>query len=99
MTTGFQASDSNGNVRFQVTDYLARSLGIIAVSSASTGGSASDPNLALGTPWAIFFPSGRGSNSVRCIVTVSSNTVSWTFGGNYANTGQNPDGFIVYGVK
>lgn len=99
MSSGVQCFDVNGAVRFQASDYLARSLGVIQVVGANGAGSVTDSRLAGGVGWAIFFPTGRGSKSVRCLVSVNSSSVSWSFGGVYANTGYNPDGFIVYGIK
>ena len=99
MTSGFQCFNSSGGLQFQLTDYLARILGKIQVVGANGNGSFTDPNLTTGTPWALFFSDGTGSILVPCAVTVSGSVIYWTYGGQYANTGINPSGFILYGVN
>ena len=100
MAAGIECYDAAGNLTFAATDYLGRVLGTINIVGANGNGSLTDANLLAGMPWAIFFSDGSGSVAVPCIVTCSGQTITWTFGGSYANTGSNnPGGFILYGIK
>lgn len=99
MAIGIECYDAAGNLTFAATDYLGRVLGTINVVGANGNGSYTDANLLAGTPWALFFSDGSGWNYVPCVVTVSGQTINWNFGGQYANQGNNPSGFILYGIK
>lgn len=98
MTAGLQCFEPNGRLTFSATDYLGRVIGTVAVNGGGNG-SVVDPRLAAGTPWAMFFSDGSGEIYVPCIVSVSGQTITWTFGSQYANQGINPGGYIVYGIK
>lgn len=99
MPTGIECYDAARNVTFSATDYLGRVLGTINVTGSAGNGSYPDPALLSGTGWALFFSDGTGVSYVPCVVTVSGQIINWTFGGNYANQGLNPSGYIVYGIK
>lgn len=100
MAAGIECYDGAGNLTFAATDYLARVLGTINVSGANGNGTYTDANLLSGTPWALFFSDGSGAGSVTCVVGITGSVINWTFGGSYANqSGFNPSGFILYGVK
>lgn len=99
MTAGIECFDAQGNLTFAATDYLGRVLGTIPINGASGNGSFTDPDLLSGTPWAMFFSDGSGAFYVPCVVTISGQILNWNFGSQYANQGNNPSGFILYGVK
>jgi hypothetical protein len=100
MGLGIECYDASGNLTFSADDYLGRVLGTINVVGANNNGSFTDANLLSGTPWALFFSDGSGAGSVTCVVSVSGNLINWTFGGlNANNSGFNPSGFILYGIK
>ena len=99
MSAGLQCFNASGVLSFQATDYLARIVGVISITGANGNGSFVDAALSGGTPFALFFSNGSGSIYVPCIVTVSGQTIYWSFGGQYANQGNNPSGFIIYGIK
>ena len=99
MSAGLQCFNASGVLSFQATDYLARIVGVISITGANGNGTKTDSNLSGGTPFAMFFSNGTGSVFVPCIVTISGQTVNWNFGGQYANQGNNPSGFIIYGIK
>lgn len=97
MTAGLQCFDGSGRLTFSATDYLGRVIGTLNINSVN--GSYTDPRLAAGTPWAMFFSDGSGEIYVPCIVVVTGQTITWTFGSQYANQSTNPSGYIIYGIK
>lgn len=100
MGIGFECYDASGRLTFGASDRLGRVLGIISIAQGSASGSLTDANLANGDPFAIFFRDGSGARTVSVTAAASGQTVSWTFGGPYANQGSNnPGGFIVYGIR
>jgi hypothetical protein len=100
MGMGFECYDASGRLMFSASDRLGRVLGVINLVAGNASGSLTDSNLLSGDPYAVFFRDGSGSRFVPCAVTVSGQTVSWTYEGPYANQStNNPGGFIVYGVR
>jgi hypothetical protein len=98
MAAGVECYDQYGNLTFSATDSLGRVLGIFNVNGATNGGTYNDAALLRGRPFALFFSDGSGYAHVNCTTQVSGQTISWSYGGAYANTGNNPSGFIVYGI-
>lgn len=91
MTTGLLCYDANGNLTFQLTDYLPRVLGSIPYTG-NVDGSLTDTNLSGGTGFAIL-RSSSGYKIPR--VYVSGNTVYWQWSAAYY---QGADGYILYGL-
>ncbi|WP_428719143.1 hypothetical protein [Undibacterium curvum] len=91
--------DKNTNqILFDTSSRLGRFIGKIEVNGAAGNGEYSDPRLANGKPFALFFSDGSGSSTVVCLASVSGQIIKWEFGGYGANNGENPSGYILYGV-
>lgn len=98
MGAGIECYDGLGNLTFAATDSLGRVLGTINVTGSSGNGSYTDAAILNGRPFALFFSDGTGYAYINCVTSISGQIISWTFGGQYANTGHNPNGFIIYGI-
>lgn len=98
MAAGLECYDEYGNLTFSAADSLGRVLGIFNVYGGTNGGAYNDPALLHGRPFALFFSDGTGFAYINCVTSIVGQTISWSYGGAYANMGNNPSGFIVYGI-
>ena len=100
MSAGIEFFDKNGRLTFSATDHLGRVLGIVHLPGADGDGHLDDGRLQEGQPFAVFFSDGnRWGELIHCIATVSGTRIHWRYGGPYANQGNNPGGYLVYGIR
>lgn len=94
MPQGLQCWDASGNMTLDITDRLTRYLG--EVYTGTTDGSITDVNLSTGTPWFVMRDTSNfeSFNEAPCTLSISGNTISWTFGSTGARTNKK----IIYGV-
>lgn len=79
MTFGIQINDSAGTALLDPTQRVTRVLG--SVTTGTTAGSATFSYTAAGgTPWYSLICTSYANSITRPNVTISSDTLSWTFG-------------------
>lgn len=85
MPQGLQVFKSDGSLRVDITDRLARIVGSQTVVLGTPGSVTVD--LAYGNPWAVILPGGSMWNEPP---SISGNTISW---------GTQSAGLLYYGVS
>lgn len=101
MAAGLQCFDASGNLVVDITSRLPRFVGS-AVVDGSGNGSATNANLAAGTPWYVFQPSQLwgfiNMDVSRPIFSLSGNTISWTYSPGAGAHNSRIPGTLFYGV-
>lgn len=95
MPVGVETYGPNGAVLVSYTSKIARQLG--AVSTGTTDGSHSDPELGSGVPWIASMPQGSPSHNNAPMVILSGTTISWRF--TAGMPGERVTVTIIYGVR
>ena len=93
MPQGFQTFNAAGQPLMEITDRLARVLGIATLTSP-TDGSISVAGFATGTPFAACIPISSGPVPVPTI-SIAAGVISWDFA---AGVGYATNYKLVYGV-
>ena len=94
MSVGLETFDASGNALLRITDRIGGVLGV--ANTGKSNGSITHAAFANGTPWiACMNPSGFGLTIPKW--TISSSSISWTFGVSGAN--YNEDVRFFYGVR
>jgi hypothetical protein len=93
MPAGLEVYDAAGVKILGTNDRLCRVLGSISISS---NGSYTHTGLSnAGQPWAAFFSAGSfGALYYPAHVTISGDTITWTY-----PTGSSSSGRVMYGVR
>lgn len=92
MAAGLQCFDAQGRLMFSVTDRLARVLG--TVNTGAVSGSTTHAGFSGNQPYFVFFPDYGSSDAWWPVVSISGNTLSWS----YSNASGNVPGFILFGI-
>lgn len=92
MPSGLQCFDAQGRLTFAATDRLARVLGV--VSTGGVSGSTTSDGLAGNAAYFAFFPDYSSPGSRWPSISISGNTLSWS----YSNASGNVPGFILFGI-
>lgn len=92
MTAGLQCFDAQGRLTFAATDRLARVLGY--VSTGGQSGTTTHDGLPGNQPYFAFFPDYSSSGTRWPAISISGNTLSWS----YSNASGNVPGFILFGI-
>jgi hypothetical protein len=94
-----QCWDALGRLTVDLSTRLPRVLGFRSINSA---GSLTDNNLSAGTPFFIFQQAGVfyhiSGDTALPTITISGNTISWTYSGAQTSHHTNVPGTIFYGV-
>lgn len=101
MPAGLQTFDTAGNVLCDLSDRIAKVLGMLSVGASYTGasmsGSVSDTRFTsyAGTSaWFAIISSSFFRNAEHPVVSITGNTLSW----NFPTGSPRPDTTIVYGI-
>jgi hypothetical protein len=93
MPQGLQVWDAAGNVAIDTTSSVGTIVGSVAYGN--TNGSATISEFSLGRPVWFVLPGTGGSSVYQPNITVSGNTLSWTW--TISGSASNPPGVIAYG--
>ncbi|NKJ46829.1 hypothetical protein CIC12_08770 [Burkholderia sp. SG-MS1] len=101
MPAGMQVWDEQGRLTVNMTTRLARFLGSRYIDG--TGGSLMDENLSQGEPFAIFQPDQLfyhiSGDAPRPVITISGNTIGWSYGAAVNSYHKPVPGNLFYGVR
>ena len=100
MPAGMQCFDASSRLVVDFTTRLARVLGVRDLNG--TAGSLFDANLSAGTPFAVFQQNGVlyhiSGDTAFPTITISGNTISWTYSPGQTPFHTNISGRLFYGV-